>query len=134
MSEGFDGDEEALLGLAGVVEADSEHPLARAIVAAGEKGGVLTADNFRSLTGRGVEAEVDGSAVAVGGPSLLRERGLEVRAGLVETVDGWKARGATVLHVIRDGRIAGALALEDEIRPESREAVKALHEQGSGWS
>jgi Cu2+-exporting ATPase len=130
VAEGFDGGEEALLALAGAVEADSEHPLARAIVAAGEKGGVSAADNFRSLTGRGVEAEVDGSAVAVGGPSLLRERGLEEPADLVEAVDGWKARGATVLHVIRNGRISGALALEDEVRPESREAVQALHEQG----
>jgi Cu2+-exporting ATPase len=49
---------------------------------------------------------------------------------MVEAADGWKARGATVFHVIRDGRIAGALALEEEVRPESREAVKALHEQG----
>jgi Cu2+-exporting ATPase len=45
-------------------------------------------------------------------------------------VDGWKARGTTVLHVVWNGRIAGALALEDEVRPESREAVEALHEQG----
>src|SRR5215217_4171210 len=131
VAEGFDGDEEALLRLAAAVEADSEHPLARAIVAAArEKGGVPAAGKFRSLTGRGVEAEVDGSAVAVGGPSLLRERGLEEPADLVEAVDGWKARGATVLHVVRDGRIAGALALEDEVRPESKEAVEALHEQG----
>jgi P-type Cu2+ transporter len=130
VAEGFDGGEEALLRLAGAVEADSEHPLARAIVAAaGDKGGVPAADNFRSLTGRGVEAEVSGSAVAVGGPSLLRERGLEEPADLVEAVEGWKVRGATILHLIRDGRISGALALEDEIRPESREAVKALHEQ-----
>jgi P-type Cu2+ transporter len=129
VAEGFDGEEGTLLKLAGAVEADSEHPLARAIVAAAEAtGSVLAADNFRSLTGRGVEAEVDGSAVAVGGPSLLRERGLEEPADLVEAVDGWKARGATILHVIRDGRIAGALAFEDEVRPESREAVKALHE------
>jgi P-type Cu2+ transporter len=72
---------------------------------------------------------VSGSAVAVGGPSLLRERGLEEPADLVEAVEGWKVRGATILHLVRDGRISGALALEDEIRPESREAVKALHEQ-----
>jgi len=131
VAEGFDGDEEALLRLAAAVEADSEHPLARAIVAAaGEKGGVPAAGNFRSLTGRGVEAEVDGSAVAVGGPSLLHERGLEEPAHLVEAVDGWKTRGTTVLHVVWKGRIAGALALEDEVRPESREAVEALHEQG----
>jgi Cu2+-exporting ATPase len=129
LAEGFDGDEEALLGLAGTVEADSEHPLARAIVAAAEKRGDMpTADSLRSLTGREVEAEVDGSAVAVGGPSLLRERGLEEPADLVEAVGGWKARGATILHVIRDGWISGALALEDEVRPESRKAVKALHE------
>jgi Cu2+-exporting ATPase len=130
VAEGFDGSEEALLGLAAAVEADSEHPLARAIVAAAGEKSVPSADTFRSLTGRGVEAEVDGSAVAVGGPSLLRERGLEEPADLVEAVEGWKARGATVLHVVRDGRIAGALALEDEVRPESREAVEALHEQG----
>jgi P-type Cu2+ transporter len=131
VAEGFDGDEDTLLKLAGAVEADSEHPLARAIVAAaGEKGGGPTAGNFRSLTGRGVEAEVGGSTVAVGGPSLLRERELEEPADLVGAVETWKARGATVLHVIRDSRITGALALEDEIRPESREAVKALHEQG----
>ncbi len=45
-------------------------------------------------------------------------------------MDAWRARGATVLHVVKEGRIAGALALEDEVRPESREAVEALHEQG----
>jgi P-type Cu2+ transporter len=131
VAEVFQGGEEALLGLAAAVEADSEHPLARAIVAAAEETGATypAAEDFRSFTGRGVEAEVDGSAVAVGGPSLLRERGLEEPADLVEAVDGWKARGATVLHVVRDGRIAGALALEDEVRPESREAVEALHEQ-----
>jgi P-type Cu2+ transporter len=132
VAEVFQGGEEALLRLAGAVEADSEHPLARAIVAAAEETGATypAAEDFRSLTGRGVEAEVEGSAVAVGGPSLLRERGLEEPADLVEAVDGWKARGATVLHVVRDGRIAGALALEDEVRPESKEAVEALHEQG----
>jgi P-type Cu2+ transporter len=132
VAESFQGGVEALLRLAGTVEADSEHPLARAIVAAAEETGATypAAEDFRSLTGRGVEAEVDGSAVAVGGPSLLRERGLEEPADLVEAVDDWKARGATVLHVVRDGRIAGSLALEDEVRPESREAVEALHEQG----
>jgi Cu2+-exporting ATPase len=129
VAEGFDGDEDALLALAASVEADSEHPLARAIVAAAEgKGGVPRASNFRSLTGRGVEADVDCSAVAVGGPSLLRERGLEEPADLVEAVGDWKARGATVLHVVKDGRITGALVLEDEVRSESREAVTALHE------
>ena len=72
-----DGDDDAVLRLAAAVEADSEHPLARAIVAAGRAlGEVAEASGFRSIAGRGVEAEVDGRTVAVGGPALLGERGL----------------------------------------------------------
>jgi P-type Cu2+ transporter len=71
------------LRLAAGVEADSEHPLARAIVAAAAvHGGAATATGFRALTGRGVEAVVDGTPVAVGGPGLLRQRGLDVPAEL----------------------------------------------------
>ena len=77
-----DAGEEAddrVLTLAAAAESDSEHPLARAVVAAAqERGPVPTAGGFRSITGRGVEAEVDGSTVAVGGPALLRERGLDL--------------------------------------------------------
>jgi P-type Cu2+ transporter len=117
-------DDDALLALAGAVESDSEHPLARAIVAAAPTP-LPAATGFRSLPGRGVEATVDGARVAVGGPALLRARGLEPPAH-----DDWSGRGAAVLYVVRDEQILGALALEDEIRPESREAVDALHELG----
>jgi Cu2+-exporting ATPase len=79
------------------------------------------------MTGRGVAGVVEGSEVEVGGPALLRERGLEEPAEIAEEVAKWRARGATVLTVLRDGRVIGALALEDEIRPESVEAVRALH-------
>jgi Cu2+-exporting ATPase len=124
-------DEDTLLAIAGAVEADSEHPLARAIVAAAkERGEVRGATGFRSLTGRGVEAVVDGAKVAVGGPSLLRERGIEDSEELRDAVEKWKARGAAALHVVRGGAAIGALALEDEVRPESKEAVEALHERG----
>ena len=124
-------DTAALLALAGGVEADSEHPLARAIVAAAkERGELRQASEFRSITGRGVEATVDGVPVAVGGPALLRERQLEEPADVVERTAEWRARGAAVLYVVREGRIVGALALEDEIRPESRQAVDALHDLG----
>jgi Cu2+-exporting ATPase len=126
-----DGDDGALLRLAAGVEADSEHPLARAIVrAAGPHGGPDRAGDFRSLTGRGVQATVDGVAAAVGGPALLRELGLEEPAALAPEADGWRRRGATVLYVVRDGKVAGALALEDELRPESRTAVDGLHRLG----
>ena len=82
------------------------------------------------MTGRGVEARVDGATVAVGGPALLRERGLEVPAELREAIQPWQERGAAVLHVVRDGQVIGALALEDQVREESRAAVDALHRLG----
>lgn len=126
-----DGDESGLLALAAAVEADSEHPLARAIhSAAADRGPIPAATGFRSMSGRGVEANVDGHQVEVGGPSLLRERNLASPESLNAITDGWKNRGAAVLHVALDGAVIGAIALEDEIRPESRLAVDELHRLG----
>ncbi|ASU61073.1 heavy metal translocating P-type ATPase [Nocardiopsis dassonvillei] len=122
---------ERVLALAGAVEADSEHPLARAIVrAAREAGTVPTATGFRSLTGRGVRASVEGSDVQVGGPALLESLGLTEPDDLAGRTGPWRERGATVLHVVVDGGVAGALALADEVRPESAEAVRRLQERG----
>ncbi|AXV07177.1 Lead, cadmium, zinc and mercury transporting ATPase [Euzebya pacifica] len=126
------GDDEEILALAAAVEADSEHPLARAIVAAAATRGLRapTATGFRPLAGRGVRAEVDGTTVAVGGPALLREMDVAISEALVGQISRWERRGSAVLHVIRDGVILGSLALEDEIRPESREAVAELRRLG----
>jgi Cu2+-exporting ATPase len=82
------------------------------------------------MSGRGVEATVEGATVAVGGPAFLRERGYDLPAALQEAVERWQGRGAAVLYGIRDGEIFGALSLEDALRPESREAVDQLHELG----
>jgi P-type Cu2+ transporter len=126
-----DGDAAALLRLAAAVEASSEHPLGRAIVeAASRDGRVPRAEEFRSITGRGVEAAVDGRRVAVGGPALLRERRLAIPSDLEAKVEAWRERGAAILSVVRDQDVIGAVALEDEIRPESREAVSELHRLG----
>ena len=128
-----EGDPAGLLRLAAAVEADSEHPLARAIVAeARERTGAEPpqAGGFRSLTGRGVQAQVEGAIVAVGGPALLRELAVPEPDELAAEVAGWRRRGATVLFVVRDDKVAGALALEDTVRPESREAVDQLHRLG----
>jgi P-type Cu2+ transporter len=123
--------EDEVVRIAGGVESDSEHPLARAIVAAAkERGGVATADGFRSLTGRGVEATVEGTAYAVGGPALLRERGAVVPPALTATIADWQARGAAVLHLVRGTDVIGAFALEAEVRPEARDTVTALQSMG----
>jgi Cu2+-exporting ATPase len=124
-------DETEVLRLAAGVEADSEHPLARAIVAAAkERAEVAPASDFRSLPGRGVEAVVDGRRYAVGGPALLRQRGLGVPTSLQTAVREWQARGAAVLHLLADETVVGALALEDQIRPEAKEAVSELQRRG----
>jgi P-type Cu2+ transporter len=121
------GDEAEVLRLAAAVEADSEHPLARAIVVAAQERGIgAGATEFESLAGRGARAKVDGRTVAIGGPRLLAELGLAA----LDRSEAWAAEGRTVLHVVAEGRTVGALALEDEIRPESYEAVRDLHALG----
>jgi Cu2+-exporting ATPase len=128
----LNGDEDRLLALAAAAEADSEHPLARAIVrAAGTRELATTAPaRFRSLAGRGVRAEVDGMEVAVGGPAMLREMNLGQPVELTRELEPWRARGAATLTVVVDGRPAGAISLEDTIRPDSAEAVRALKAEG----
>jgi P-type Cu2+ transporter len=120
--------EGGVLRLAAAVEADSEHPLARAIVAAaaGREVEVPAATAFEALAGRGARATVEGRSVAVGGPRLLADLGLQ--AG--PATDAWAREGRTVLHVVAGGAVIGALAIEDEIRPESAQAIQRLHAMG----
>ncbi|WP_114906551.1 copper-translocating P-type ATPase [Ornithinimicrobium murale] len=117
-----------LLALAAAAEGDSEHPLARAIVRAAREEGldVPGATDFSAAPAVGVTATVDGATVRVGGPYLLQEEGL---SALPES-EPWARDGATVLHVVRDGAVVGALAVSDEVRAESRQAVDALHRLG----
>ncbi|WP_229674754.1 copper-translocating P-type ATPase [Nakamurella endophytica] len=120
-----------LLAQAGAAEADSEHPLARAIVAAARSAGSLpAASNFASHTGRGVQADVDGARITVGGPAVLDTTDGHVPEPVHTAAAQWAAQGSTVLYVLRDGHVAGALALDDRIRPESAEAIDRLHKLG----
>jgi P-type Cu2+ transporter len=125
-------DEGELLELASAVEGDSEHPIATAIVSgAGRRGVKLQQSaNFKAFPGRGASATVNGHSVAVGGPRMLADAKTVIPAGLDKTVRIWESEGQTVLYVLRDRAVIGGLAVEDEIRPESVEAVKALHELG----
>lgn len=125
--------EDEVLRLAAGVEADSEHPLARAIVTAAERGQPAKGTDFRSMPGRGVQATVDGKAYAVGGPALLRELNAHVPDDLTESGERWSARGAAVLYLASlNGapKLLGALALEDEVRPEARQAIAELRQLG----
>jgi Cu2+-exporting ATPase len=121
--DGIDADQ--LVALAAAAESDSEHPLARAIVgAAREKNLAVSASSeFESSPAVGVRAVVDGKVVQVGGPYLLEQAG----AHELPIADQWRDEGAIILHVLIDGTVCGALRLADEIRPESRQAVTALH-------
>jgi P-type Cu2+ transporter len=121
------GDDD-VLALAAAAEADSEHPLARAIVETARLRNltVLASSDFSSSPAVGVTATVDGHQVRVGGPRLLGEAG---QTELPE-VQPWHGEGAIVLHVVVDGSVVGALKLADEVRPESRQAVDALHRLG----
>ena len=117
-----------VLTLAAAAETDSEHPLARAIVAAAKLRNLKlpAASDFSSSPAVGVTATVDGRQVRVGGPRLLEQAG---QTELPEAA-AWHSEGAIVLHVLIDGSVAGALKLADEVRPESRQAVDALHRLG----
>ncbi|WUI35267.1 copper-translocating P-type ATPase [Nocardia sp. NBC_00416] len=121
-------DEDTVLALAAAIEGDSEHPLGRAIVAAAADRAlkVPVATGFAARNGIGVIATVSGATVGVGGPGMLDEYGLAPLPG----TSGWAAAGSTVLHVVRDGEVVGALAAADAVRPESAAAVEALHERG----
>ncbi|WP_208007574.1 heavy metal translocating P-type ATPase [Labedella endophytica] len=120
--------EDEILAIAAAVERDSEHPLARAIVGHAERRGLTlpTATGFEASTAVGVTATVDGRSLSVGGPGMLRAHGVDALSGL----DDWERDGRIVLHVLRDGVVVGALALADEIREDSRQAIAALHSIG----
>ena len=124
--------ESDLLAHAAAVELNSEHPLAKAIVSEAERRNLPTshAAEFEALPGRGATALVDGKRIVVGGPRVLTESKIVVPPEVQKLTTAWAAEGKTVLYVVAEGRLVGAVAVEDEIRPESHEAVMELHRLG----
>jgi Cu2+-exporting ATPase len=122
-------DDEAL-GLAAAVERDSEHPVARAITASAEERGVSVANvtDFRAIPGQGAEARVDGRLLQVGGPNLLRALGVEHAPALREAAEAAALRGQSTVYLLEDGQARAVFATADAVRPESREAIRRLHE------
>jgi Cu+-exporting ATPase len=121
-------DDREMLQLAASVEQASEHPLAAAIVAGARNRGIapLPADRFRSITGKGVEAYVNGRRVAVGNSALLGE----VPGGLREHAEELRRDGQTVMLVAIDGKPAGLLGVADPVKESAREAIDELHRAG----
>jgi Cu+-exporting ATPase len=127
--DGFSGDE--VLRLAASLEQGSEHPLADAIVAEARRRNLeLTgAEDFESVTGRGVRARVSGRSVALGSAALMQESGAEVGA-LAEQAERLRVEGATAMFLAVDGRAAGMIAVADPIKDSTPAAVKALRADG----
>src|SRR5262245_25384520 len=121
-----------LLASAAAVESTSEHPLAKAIVAAARHRNIdpIAVAGFKSLPGRGAAATVQGRTIAIGGPRLLAESKLQLTPELQQTTRIWAQEGKTVLYVLSDGAVLGAIAAEDEIRPESKQAIDEMHSLG----
>ncbi|HEY5879227.1 MAG TPA: heavy metal translocating P-type ATPase [Nakamurella sp.] len=124
-------DEETLLRLVAAAEQDSEHPLATAIAAAARDRGLspLPVSGFTTITGKGLQATVDGREVLVGNARLLTDAGLDTSAA-EEVAGRYAADGKTPILVAVDRQAAGVLAVADTIKPDSAPALAALHALG----
>jgi P-type Cu2+ transporter len=116
-----DIDEDTLRKYAAAVDANSEHPIARGIAAASEQ--KLPVENFKSIPGKGAEGRVDGKEVKVVSPGYLHEQNIGMTDQRVEPL---QAQGKTVVFILVDGQLKGAMALADIVRPEAKQAIDAL--------
>ena len=125
----FDAGE--VLRLAASLDKGSEHPLAHAIVDYARSQGVelVAPEGFESESGIGVRGQVEGRSLQLGNTALIEGAGIDV-SPLKSKAEEWRERGSSVMFLAADGRLAGALAVSDPIKPTSREAVSRLHDEG----
>jgi Cu2+-exporting ATPase len=119
-----DADRAEILTLAGSVESLSEHPIARAIVEAAPE--LRTVEDFQAIPGKGARGGVGAHVVAVVSPGYLRAQGVK----LPPQAEGLAEDPRTIVYVLRDDTLVGAIALSDIVRPESFEAIRRLKEMG----
>lgn len=116
---------EELLKYAASVEAHSEHPIAKGIVSSAR--GTFPVQNFRAITGKGAEGNVNGRNIKVVSPGYLKEQNIRIDD---ERIQELSSQGKTVVFVLVEGVLKGALALADIVRPESKEAISMLKDMG----
>ena len=123
-------DEEAL-HLAAAVEADSEHTIAQGIVRTARERGieVRAAERFEAIPGKGAKATVNGRELFMGGPALLKELALQPSPRLETTVRKISERGQASIYLADRTQVVAVFGLADVVRPESREAIAALHDR-----
>src|SRR5215472_1126002 len=123
---------EEALRLAAAVETDSEHPIAQAIVRAARDRGlqVPPAQGFAAIAGKGAQARVDGRDLYIGGPALISARSLELPGKVRAASERAAQRGQSSIYLADDRRVLAAFAAADVVRPESKEAVRALRDRG----
>ena len=124
--------QEEALRLAAGAEQDSEHSLARAVIASAreQRLTIPRATGFESIAGRGVRATVDGRELTVGGPNLLAGEGITADGSVGAFAERAAQRGEAVIYLIEGRKPLAAFAVADAIRPESREAIDRLHSEG----
>jgi Cu+-exporting ATPase len=122
--------EDDLLKLAASVEKGSEHPLGKAIVKAANARQLALFDirDFKAAGGFGVQAEVDGQPVLVGKPKWFQETGIDIQAADKE-IRTLQSQGKTVMIVVKDNELCGLVSVSDTLKPDSREAIRQLHDQ-----
>jgi Cu+-exporting ATPase len=121
----------ALLRFAASTESLSEHPLGQALVRHAQEQGMALSEpaGFQSITGRGVQAQVEGRAVLVGSPALLKERGIDP-AAIAQEIQQLQAQGKTAMAVAVDGAPVGVIGVADTVKPSSQQAIADLHSAG----
>ena len=119
-------DEKEIIRIAGALEQNSEHPIATGIIAKAKELSITIPSviNFKAITGKGIEADVEGKNIKVVSPGYLKENNIELPKDYTST------NAETIVFLIINNVLAGFIALADKIRPESYEAIKTLHENG----
>lgn len=122
--------EDEVLALAAAVEGDSEHTIARGIVKSAEEKSLTVpdAEGFQAIPGHGAKATVGGVEFQIGGPALLRKLQADIPEPLREAGEASEGRGQTTVYLLEGDLVLGVIGLADRVRPESREAVQALHD------